>query len=199
MFTRYRGFVLQETRLLTRTFATPAKPASPAGAPAAAGGGAKAPAKGAASAKGGAKKKGGKESKMGNTLTAGSTGFAVGEKIPIGIMKEGQDPIVKSDKDYPTWLWKVHDMPTLTDCLRTLAKDAEEGKPPNVELVNRVNRLRRKVSFVSDPAVLSTNSLILRTASRRSTRISCKGDCRRHPVCSLMILYVHSGRSSIAS
>jgi hypothetical protein len=131
-----------------RHFATPAKPA--AAAPA----GGKAPAKGGAAAKGGAgKKKAGKESKLGNTLTAGSTGFAVGEKMPIGIFKEAQDPVVKQDKEYPDWLWKVHELPTLNDSIKIVAKEMEEGKV-NVQLAKRINRLKRNVSSFKKPAGL---------------------------------------------
>lgn len=126
-----------------RYFATPAKPAA---TPAAGG---KTAAKGADKAKGaaGGKKKGGKESKLGNTLTAGSTGFLVGEKIPIGIFKDSPDPVVKVDKDYPEWLWKVSDLPTLGDCIKLAEQDKADGKPPNKQLYKRIERLRNNAKI----------------------------------------------------
>jgi len=125
-----------------RALATPAKPAA-AATPAVAGGG-KAPAKGGAAAAG-KKKKVGKESKLGNTLTQGSTGFVVGEKIPIGIFKDGQDPTVKLDAEYPSWLWKVNELPTLSDCVKMVQKNDEEGRK-DITLITRMNRLNRNVS-----------------------------------------------------
>jgi hypothetical protein len=127
--------------LQLRSLATPAKPAASGATPAgkAAGGD-----KGKQA--GGGKKKGGKESKLGNTLTAGSTGFAVGEKIPIGIFKESPDPIVKKDNEYPTWLWKVMELPSLNDCKRLIAEDQKDGKIPNPYLFKRIWRLENNVS-----------------------------------------------------
>lgn len=90
---------------------------APAAKPAAAAGG-KADAKKAAPAKG-AKGKKGKEGKLGNTLTNGPTGFASGEKVPIALTKDGADPVVKGDVDYPEWLWKVHDLPSLELLMKT--------------------------------------------------------------------------------
>jgi len=119
--------------------AAPAKPAG--GAAPAAKGGKAAPAKGGA-AKG---KKAGKESKLGTTVTPGSSGFAVGEKIPISILKESQDPVVKADKDYPEWLWKVAEVPTIADCTRIL-EEAEARGEKNVAVAVRLQRLKRTVS-----------------------------------------------------
>ena len=84
-----------------------------------------------------------KESKMGKTTSSGPTGFALGEKVPINIFKDGSDPIIKADSEYPNWLFtKANRLPTLKECLEKMEKDRSEGFLPNPDISQRYNRIK---------------------------------------------------------
>jgi hypothetical protein len=85
-----------------------------------------------------------KESKMGNTLTAdGRTGFVTGEKVPVNVFKDGKDPVVRPDGDYPFWLWtQVRELPTLKECETMMTKDRAEGFLPSLDVSQRYRKIK---------------------------------------------------------
>ncbi len=38
-----------------------------------------------------------------------SISYAPGTKIPVNIMKDGKDPVLLADAEYPAWLFKIAD------------------------------------------------------------------------------------------
>lgn len=112
-----------------------------------------------APAKAKGKPKKAKESKMGNTLTAdGRTGFFLGEQVPINIYKEGKDPVVKTDGDYPAWLFsQVTRLPTLTECVQIMQKDRLEGFLPSRDISQRYRKIK--------------NLLVMRKRNAESTEL----------------------------
>ena len=109
------------------------------------------PAKAAAGGKAAAKDKKvkKKESKLGTTVSATSTGFAIGESMPISIMKDAKDPVVLKDAEYPDWLWtSVINLPTIADLQIRVQRDVKENKRPTLEDSGRLERLLRRVSHL---------------------------------------------------
>lgn len=135
-------------------FSTPA-----AGGAKPAAGGAKA-AGGKAGAAGGAKKKGADGKGSSGPSVVKLVPSNVGDKVPIGIFKEGAgDPVIKKDEAYPSWLWTIANTPTFEELeaevvpLEELAfaseKPGEVLRKIDMDSMRRLSQLRKKRKIVA--------------------------------------------------
>lgn len=77
---------------------------------------------------------------------AGAAAAAADGVVPINIMKEGADPELKDESEYPEWLWEVlEEKPSLMDLA---LKGADKLTPEEAKLL---------ISMVSTAAIKESN------------------------------------------
>jgi predicted Rossmann fold nucleotide-binding protein DprA/Smf involved in DNA uptake len=67
--------------------------------------------------------------------------YDLAKQIPVNLMKEGEEPVYKSDSEYPSWLWKITEEPPLVDDL--LMRGVENLSLEELKRVARVSSKKR--------------------------------------------------------
>ncbi|CAM9397650.1 unnamed protein product [Heterosigma akashiwo] len=75
----------------------------------------------------------------------------VGEPVPINFLKDGQDPLIKPDSDYPEWLWGLK-LTSLADLKK--AEKIDEISTPDLKRYWRLLN-RSKIKEKNDESSLA--------------------------------------------